>query len=494
MSVHKDHQTYLGFSWKFQNTTKYFKFSALPFGLSTAAHVFSKVLRPVVKHWRSQGLRVILYLDDGWGVESNAQSCKVLSNILQLDLKSAGFFVNQEKSVWKPTQKLTWLGFEWDLHNSSLDLPIDKIFRFKKDIDKLSCNSLSARQLARITGKIISFMPSLGNICRIMSRNMMMLVATSRFWEERIFLTLKAQQEINFWLNNCHTLPRKNLFQQTYLPDRIVYTDASSYACGGFIVETVHQVVHKMWSNIEASKSSTYRELKAVFITLSSLVQCFSNRLVKVYTDNQNVVRIIKAGSMNSKLQDIAIDIFNFCLKLSISLEVEWIPRNQNQIADIYSKIFDFDDWFVSDLYFNYFNKAWGPYTCDLFADSNNRNLANFYSPYWCPGTSGVDAFAQNWSEFNCWIVPPVKLISRSISHLFTCKGQGTLVIPKWTSSPFWPLLWSFNDQRFKYFVKDVIEYAKPKKFFQKGSDIDSIFVAEKLSFNILVLRLDFRS
>ncbi|CAG2234523.1 unnamed protein product [Mytilus edulis] len=80
--------------------------SALPFGLSTAAHVFSKVLRPVVKHWRSQGLRVILYLDDGWGVESNAQSCKVLSNILQLDLKSAGFFVNQEKSVWKPTQKL----------------------------------------------------------------------------------------------------------------------------------------------------------------------------------------------------------------------------------------------------------------------------------------------------------------------------------------------------------------------------------------------------
>lgn len=273
-----------------------------------------------------------------------------------------------------------------------------------------------------------------------------------------------------------------------------MYTCASSHACAGFIVETVHQVVQKMWTNTEASKSSTYRELKAVFITLSSLVQCFSNRLVKVYTDNQNVVRIIKAGSMNSELQDIAIDIFNFCLKFSISLEVEWIPRNQNQIADIYSKIFDFDDWFVSDLYFNYFNKAWGPYTCDLFADSNNRKLANFYSPYWCPGTSGVDAFAQNWSEFNCWIVPPVKLISRSISHLFTCKGQGTLVIPKWTSSPFWPLLWSFNDQRFKYFVKDVIEYAKPKKFFQKGSDINSIFVAEKLSFNILVLRLDFRS
>ena len=414
--------------------------------------------------------------------------------MLRQDLKSAGFFVNEDKSIWKPTQKLTWLGFVWDLRNSTLELPDEKIARFQKDLNTLLCNSLTPRRLSKITGKIISFMPSLGNICRIMSRNLMMIIAASRFWDEKIFLTVKAQQELTFWSKNIHFLPKKTFFNRTFLPDKIVYTDASGYACAGYTVETVHQVVHKMWSDEEAVKSSTFRELKAVFITLTSLVHSFENRLVKVFTDNQNVVKIINAGSMKSELQDLAIEIFNFCLRHGISLEVEWVPRDQNQIADTYSKIFDFDDWFVSNTSFYYFNKIWGQYTLDVFADCNNKKVSTFFSAYWCPGTSGVDALAHDWSGHNCWVVPPVRLVSRSLLHMSLCKGQGTLVIPKWTSSPFWPLLWSFKDQRFKHFVKDFREYAKPGKFFQQGSDKNSIFTAEKLSFNVLVQRIDFRN
>lgn len=33
----------------------------------------------------------------------------------------------------------------------------------------------------------------------------------------------------------------------------------------------------------------------------------------------------------------------------------------------------------------------------DLFADANNHKLEKNYSAYWCPGTSGVDAFAFDW-------------------------------------------------------------------------------------------------
>ena len=53
-----------------------------------------------------------------------------------------------------------------------------------------------------------------------------------------------------------------------------------------------------MWSESEASKRSTYRELIAVFITFESLKDDFENRLVKLYTYNQNVVRITQAGRM----------------------------------------------------------------------------------------------------------------------------------------------------------------------------------------------------
>ena len=142
-----------------------------------------------------------------------------------------------------------------------------------------------------------------------------------------------------------------------------------------------------MWSSIEASTMSTYRELKTVFITLDSLSSFFSICLIKLYANNQNVVSIIRAGSMKSELQDVAIYIFSICLRSSISLEVEWVPREENQVADLYSKGFDYDD------YFNYFYNIWDPFSCIVFADSNNFKVQVFCLPYWCPGTAGVDCF-----------------------------------------------------------------------------------------------------
>ena len=121
-------------------------------------------------------------------------------------------------------------------------------------------------------------------------------------------------------------------------PDKIVCTEASSFACAGFTVETYTRVVHKMWSSEEALKSSTYRELKAVLLALFSLQEVFQNRLVNIYTDNQNIVRITNTGSMKSELQSLAIEIFNLCIIKNISLEVEWIPREQNQTAVVYKR------------------------------------------------------------------------------------------------------------------------------------------------------------
>ena len=41
-----------------------------------------------------------------------------------------------------------------------------------------------------------------------------------------------------------------------------------------------------------------------------------------------------------------------------------------------------------------------------------------FYSKYWTPGTSGVDAFAFNWGGHNNWLVPPIKLVNKVILHM----------------------------------------------------------------------------
>ena len=69
------------------------------------------------------------------------------------------------------------------------------------------------------------------------------------------------------------------------------------------------------------------------------------DKFVKLYTDNQNVVRIAQIGSMKPDLQSLAISIYNTCLLFRIDLSVSWVPRNLNTVADSLSKIFDFDDW-----------------------------------------------------------------------------------------------------------------------------------------------------
>ena len=54
IDIAQEHRKYLGFTFVVLNTLKYFVFASLPFGLSTASFVFTKVLRPLVVHWRFQ--------------------------------------------------------------------------------------------------------------------------------------------------------------------------------------------------------------------------------------------------------------------------------------------------------------------------------------------------------------------------------------------------------------------------------------------------------
>ena len=52
VEISQEYQTYLGFSWKTSNSGDeiFYVFTVLPFGLSTAPYVFTKLLKPLEKH------------------------------------------------------------------------------------------------------------------------------------------------------------------------------------------------------------------------------------------------------------------------------------------------------------------------------------------------------------------------------------------------------------------------------------------------------------
>ena len=112
-----------------------------------------------------------------------------------------------------------------------------------------------------------------------------------------------------------------------------------------------------------------------------------------------------------------------------------------NARADLLSRIVDYDDWYLNPAVFAWLDSIWGPHTVDRFADHHNCQLHRFNSRCWSPGSEAVDTFTVNWSAENYWWCPPVALIPRVIAHAQACNARGTLIVPEWQTSPFWPVL-----------------------------------------------------
>ena len=89
---------------------------------------------------------------------------------------------------------------------------------------------------------------------------------------------------------------------------------------------------------------------------------------IRWFSDNQNVVRIIKIGSRQPQLQEIALRIFTLSVNSHIHLQPEWIPRELNEQADYLSRIIDLDDWMLNPYIFSQQDAIWGPHTVDRFA------------------------------------------------------------------------------------------------------------------------------
>ena len=115
VDIHPNFRTYLGFSWCIGKERLFYMFRVLPFGLSSACYVFTKLLRPLVKRWRGKGIRAIVYIDDGIVASKSQEQCRMDEQFITSDLELAGFVLNIPKSQLEPHQLGGWLSFIIDL-------------------------------------------------------------------------------------------------------------------------------------------------------------------------------------------------------------------------------------------------------------------------------------------------------------------------------------------------------------------------------------------
>ena len=123
VDIHVESQTLLGFSW--DNA-----FMVLPFGLSTACYVFTKLMRPLVKYGRSNGIRCVMFID-GIVLASGIERAQQYSKFVRKSLMAAGLVVNADKSQWEPSYRGQWLGFELDFEQGHIFISSSKIEKLK---------------------------------------------------------------------------------------------------------------------------------------------------------------------------------------------------------------------------------------------------------------------------------------------------------------------------------------------------------------------------
>ena len=291
IDIAESHHKYLGFAWD----QRFYVFTVLPFGLATACH-FTKV---VVRYWRAKGLRILVYLDDGLCAVAGKRAALDASLLVRDTLAKAGFVAHPSKSIWQPTQRLTWLGFVVDVGLGQVEVPKEKIVALRVMLRQAwRSTQIRAKALATVVWKIIAMGLAIGPVSRFRTRSLYAVLQSRNAWCDMLTLSPEAMDELTFW---SLTLDDYNAQPIWHHPSavRVVYSDASDTGCGGYVVEHGSCVSHGQWTADEAERSSTWRELSAVWLVLlSSLLNC----RVRWFTDNQNVVRILEVGSIGSRI------------------------------------------------------------------------------------------------------------------------------------------------------------------------------------------------
>ena len=227
---------FLGFSWNFNGHKKYFIFLVVPFGLSSAPRICKMVFRPLIQKWRAELITVCLFFDDGIFGGSTFSECKKVSKTIFTDLMNCHILPNPSKCFWEPCQKITWLGFDWDVKNGIVSVSkqrADRLFSRLREFEN-SAPIVTARKTAKVVGSVISMLLVLGENCLLFTRFLQNLI-NFRNWEEiswdaKINLSaldfgFKTLEEIKYLKDNFETLNVRKLEPLT-LQHKCIFGDA----------------------------------------------------------------------------------------------------------------------------------------------------------------------------------------------------------------------------------------------------------------------------
>ena len=460
--IHPDFYKYL----KFEIGNQTYMYQTLPQGFRDSPRLFTKCLKPVLQHLREKGYMSSIYIDDFYIQGNDYPECDANVIYTVKKLKQLGFLIS-DKSVLKPSQELTHLGFV--LNSVTMKVKLSDKKRSKvKELCTLNLKRIDMiiRDIAKLVGTLVACFPAIeyGPLYyRELEKAKIIALKKSQFnYDGKISLNNNCIREIQWWLkeglDSNKSISKGN-------PSVILTTDSSLLGWGAFVDDKQTQ---GLWSEEEKTLHINVLELKAVYLGLMSLCYNLSNVHIQVQMDNTTGIAYINnmGGTKSYKCNEITREMILWCKEKDIWLTACFIAGKLNVKADALSREFNLNlEWALNDEDFQSLCKYLGKPNIDLFASRVNHKLPAYYSYYPDPNAVAINAFAHKWDGF-VYIFAPFNLITRVLGKLRQdATPKALVVVPAWTGSHWYPIL-------LKMLIQKPIELKNHSRLLQQPDKI----------------------
>jgi hypothetical protein len=502
-----------GFTWM----GVLFVYTVLPFGCKPSARIFTRMLAPLVKKWRLQGIPFLQYIDDLNGANFGTLPEEDVVTVVE-DLHAAGWIIAFDKccfsmpQVAEPTLGIRidtggyYRGQATGLYLATAATKAKLLSRCQRLLGgtphdhqrKRRRGDLRVRalELASLAGLVSSMILVVGPIARVRCRAIWRALAPvykavdngeHNAWQRWIALDDGARAALR-WFENAVDDPSSPISTGTPITPydiqiackfRITF-DAGGGFWGGtlqwprsdpqrFLNDDGELILEgrATFTMDERAESSAWREGTALERFVEALPQYVDGHIITATSDAAALVFAmggkvegfdgVYGGANSPRLQEVIERVHNLLEKRHITLDLVWVPRERNTFADFLSKLVDRNDFMLAQRWFKFACTRWGTPGIDLFASDTNALLPRFVARWWCPGCYEVDALRLDWSRWFSWVNPPFLLLGVVFRRLMACKAAAIVVAPFWPSRPWWPVLVP-DGQHWHPNIVDVVE------------------------------------
>ena len=316
----------------------------LAMGLRSSAYCCQSVTEIVAKI-ANENAFVVIYLDDFGGAEK-ADKAYSSFNYLGWLLEHFGLEEAPDKAV-APTTEMDWLGIRFDTREWTMALKAGKLQELLGWLPKLlAYKRVKKVLLQKVLGNLV-WASAVVRSGTVFFNRLLVLLRKLKRPNHSIYFSQEAKKDVAWWLATLNMFKGKApIPPSVWTPLVSFHTDAS---LEGFGVVWGSRAMAGLFplelDDLDISK----KEMVTVMVAIKHWFVDLAGHKVKIYVDNQACVALLNYGFTRSPFLAACLrEICYFLANYNIELRAEYIPTKENCLADLCSRAFSNEKYYVN--------------------------------------------------------------------------------------------------------------------------------------------------